>query len=168
MKNSPVKYWYLTLVTGIVVLFCASAGAWLLILYALQANPLTAADMDNIREAVFRHQFQHNASGQQQLAHAYFLSVEDGDPDDKFMERFKDHQPTVKKNSQAKGEFKKEGGSLDGLMFHISAITQISPNKVEVAGGYYESGLSSSGNVYILKRVNNKWIVISDNMLWIS
>lgn len=151
------------------VLSCAIADASLVFLSARPVKSLTAAELDDIRETVFRYQFQHNASGQQQLAHAYFLSVEDGkDPNDKFMERFKDHQPTVKKNSQAKGAFKKEGGSLDGLMFHIQAIKQIGPNRVEVAGGYYESGLSASGNIYTVKRVTNKWIVIGDNMLWIS
>ena len=164
---SPVKYWYLAFVVGLVVLSCALAGSSLIILNARPVKSLTAAELDDIREAVFRHQFHNNASGQQQLAHAYFLSVEDGkDPDDRFMDRFKDHQPAVKKNSQAKGEFKKEG--LDGLMFHIEGIRQIGPNKVEVAGGYYESALSSSGNVYTVKRFKNKWIVIRNQMLWIS
>lgn len=168
MKNSPVRYWYVALVVGLVVLSCASAARSLIILYAQPVKPLTSADLNDIREAVFRYQFQHNASGQQQLAHAYFISVEDGDPEDKFMERFKNHHPAVKKNSQAKGEFKKEGGNLDGLMFHIEAINQIGPNKVEVGGGYYESALSSSGNIYTVQRVKNKWIVTRDNLQWIS
>ena len=169
MQNSVVKHWYVALVVGLVVLSCAIAVRALVILNPQPVKPLTSAELDDIREAVFRYQFQHNASAQQQLAHAYFLSVEDGkDPDDKFMERFKNHEPAVKKNSQAKGEFKKEGGSLDGLMFHIVAIKQIGPNKVEVGGGYYESALSSSGNIYMVQRVKNKWIVTRDNMQWIS
>ena len=40
--------------------------------------------------------------------------------------------------------------------------------EVEVAGGYYEGGLSASGNVYRLKRVDGGWKVIEDGMEWIS
>lgn len=168
MKNSPVKYWYLSVVVGVVVLSFAMAGASLIVLSARPVKSLTAAELDDIREAVFRYQFEHNASGQQELAKSYFLSVEDGkDPEDEFMKRFTDHLPSVKKFSQAKGEFKKDG-DLDGLMFHIEAIKQIGPNKVEVSGGYYESGLSASGNTYTVERVKKKWIVTRDKMHWIS
>ena len=36
-------------------------------------------------EAVFRYQFQHNASGQQTNAAAYFIAIDNKDPDDAFM-----------------------------------------------------------------------------------
>ena len=51
-----------------------------------------AAEEDNIREAVYRYQFQHNASALKQNAKAYFLGIEKGkgvaDPSDAFMKRF--------------------------------------------------------------------------------
>src|SRR5215510_15207871 len=123
----------------------------LIIASAQQVKPLTRVEMDDIREAVFRHQFYHNASGQQQRAKAYFLSIETGeDPDDAFIERFKDNEPPVKKESQLKNEpgmFEKETG-FRGLIFRIDSIKQISSNEVEVTGGYYENGLSASGNTY--------------------
>ena len=76
---------------------------------------LTSAEKDNIREAVFRYQFEHNASGQQQNAKVYFLSLDKGaDPNKAFMLRFRDHNPPVKKRSQATGKFEvidKETGS---------------------------------------------------------
>jgi hypothetical protein len=50
---------------------------------------------DDIREAVFRHQFDHNASGQQKTAHAYWLAIfvseKDSDPSAQFMKRFAHH-----------------------------------------------------------------------------
>ena len=134
-------------------------------------STLTPADEDDIREAVFRYQFKHNASGQQQNAKAYFLSLgKDKDPSDLFMVRFKDHKPPVKKRSQATGKFevidKKTGKS--GIIFVVSTIKRARGDKVLVDGGYYEAGLSSSGNVYTVERKNNKWVVTKDQMLWIS
>ena len=63
---------------------------------------LTNAEQNEIREAVFRYQFEHNASGQQQTAKVYFLSFgKDQEPSDEFIARFKDHKPPVKKRSQS-------------------------------------------------------------------
>jgi hypothetical protein len=135
-------------------------------------NPeLTPADEDDIREAVFRYEFAHNASGQQQNAKLYFLSVDkDKDPSDAFISRFKDHKPPVKKRSRATGEFEvidKETGER-GLIFRATTIKQLSEDKVEVDGGYYEAGLSSSGNTYAVERKDHKWVVTKDEMRWIS
>jgi hypothetical protein len=132
---------------------------------------LTPADEDNIREAVFRYQFEHNASGQQQNAKVYYLSlVKDSDPKDEFMLRFKGHKPPVKKRSQATGQFEvidKETGER-GLIFRATTIEQLDEDKVIVDGGYYEAGLSSSGNTYTVERKDHKWVVTKDQMRWIS
>jgi hypothetical protein len=170
VKISPVKFWYVAVIVGAGLFSSTFAGMSLIIDSAQQVKPLTRVEMDDIREAVFRYQFYHNASGQQQRAKAYFLSLEEGhDPDDAFIDRFKDNQPPVKKISQVKTEglFEKENG-FRGLMFRIDSIKQISPDQVEVLGGYYESGLSASGNTYTVRRVKDKWTVTSDKMDWIS
>jgi hypothetical protein len=144
------------------------AAAW-----QQQTKPkLTEADEDAIREAVFRYQFEHNASGQQQKASAYFLSIgkDYKDPDDAFMARFVKHQPPVKKASQATGQLgviDKETGQ-PGLKFRVESIKQVDEDKVIVEGGYYESGDSSSGNTYTVERIDHKWSVTSDEMRWIS
>jgi hypothetical protein len=132
---------------------------------------LKPADEDDIREAVFRYEFAHNASGQQQHAKVYFLSVDkDEDPSDAFMSRFKDHQPPVKKRSRATGEFEvidRDTGER-GLIFRATTIKQLGEDKVEVDGGYYEAGLSSSGNTYAVARKDHEWVVTKDEMRWIS
>lgn len=141
--------------------------------------PLTEAkraETLSIREATFRYQFQKNASGQQQKASAYFLTFSDGDendyPDASFLKRFADVTPPVRSgkdcdSSAEKGVVDKVTGQR-GLIFHVGAIKWISETEVEVSGGYYEAGLSSSGNTYYLKKKDGKWVVERDQMHWIS
>jgi hypothetical protein len=122
---------------------------------------------------VFRHLFEHNASGQQKKAGVYCLSLrEDADPSDEFMKRFAGHNPPVRKLSECSiGPF---DGVVDkrthkvGLKFRVSSITWISATEAEATGGYFEGGLSASGNTYTVKKVHGKWRVTKDKMNWIS
>jgi hypothetical protein len=140
------------------------------------ALPQSAQEND-IREAVFRYQFEHNTSGAQQTARFYCLSLgeysKELDPDDELMQRFQGHKPAVKKISQCvcspeAGVKDKETGQLGGLVFRATSIKWISDTEVEVKGGYYEGGLSSSGNVYQVVQKEGQWIVTKDQMQWIS
>lgn len=142
----------------------------------LAEPPNKAAEELDIREATFRYQFQKNASGQQQHAKSYYLAIQvDGkptDPDDAFMKRFAGNNPPVKKRSECdtstgKGAIDKKTGQL-GLVFNTGPIKWVSDTEVEVSGGYYEAGLSASGNTYYLKKVHGKWRVVKDVMVWIS
>jgi len=135
-----------------------------------------AADEDNIREAVYRYQFQHNASALRQNAKAYFLGIEKGkgvaDPSDAFMKRFAGNKPPAKKWSQA--QFRPDKGIVDkatgerGLGFHTGAIKWISRAKVEVEGGYQEASLSASENTYTLVKKGSRWVVTQDRLRAIS
>lgn len=114
----------------------------------------------DICEAVFRYQFEHNASGAQQNAKVYFLEVFNKDPSPEFLARFKDNTPPVKKGSEfAIGE---------GLKFQVESIERVDKNTVRVSGGYYEAGLSASGNIYTVVRKKEKWNVEKDEMQWIA
>jgi len=139
---------------------------------AVPAESIRAKAEDEIREVTFRYQFLHNASGLQQNAKIYFLAIgeEGGDPTDEFMERFADDKPTNKKESQAKlGDGVKDRDTGErGLIFRVGNIKWVSDTEVEVEGGYYEAGLSSSGNTYFLKKQKDKWVVTKDVMHWIS
>ena len=53
-----------------------------------------------------------------------------------------------------------------GLIFNVTRIQWKSDTEVE--GGYYEAGLSASGNTYTLKKDKGKWQVTKDKMDWIS
>lgn len=127
---------------------------------------------DDIREAVFRHMFQRNASSLQQGAAAYFLQLGDGqDPSDILIQRFAGHTPPVKKVSQStvgpQGVVDKETGGR-GLLFEIDSIKWLFDTEVEVAGGYYEGNVSSSGNTYTVRLQDGKWMVVEDRMHRIS
>jgi hypothetical protein len=61
----------------------------------------SAKDIDDIREAVFRHQFGHNASGQQSHVGAYCLGFGERDlgPSSGFLARFGGMSPPVLKST---------------------------------------------------------------------
>lgn len=137
-----------------------------------------AAQMDDIREATFRYQFAKNASGQQQSAQVYFLSIvaagreKAEDPSEEFMKRFAGHKPRVAKDSESRyfmddGVRDKKTGEKS-LSFHVGGIRWKADTEVEVDGGYYEAGPSASGNTYFLKKKRGKWMVERDVMHWIS
>jgi hypothetical protein len=129
---------------------------------------------NDIYEAVFRWQFEHNASGQQTNAKVYFLGVGEKatDPSDAFMKRFVDHKPPVRKASAS--HYVRGKGILDtktgeqGLAFRALNIKWMSDDEVEIHGGYHEAEESSSGNTYTVKKESGKWKVIKDKMNWIS
>jgi hypothetical protein len=44
----------------------------------------------------------------------------------------------------------------------------LAKDEAVVEGGYYEAGLSSSGNTYHLKMVSGVWRVVQNQLNWIS
>lgn len=54
------------------------------------------------------------------------------------------------------------------LIFRVTSIKWKSDTEVDVSGGYYEAGLSASGNTYTVKKEKGKWKVTNDKMHWIS
>src|SRR5689334_13010252 len=111
-----------TFAIGFVFLLCVCCAT----LDAL-SNDARMHDEDDIREAVFRYLFEHNASGQQKKAGVYCLSLgEDADPSDEFMRRFAGHKPPVRKLSQCTvgpyhGVIDKRTQKV-GLKFRVSNI----------------------------------------------
>ncbi len=136
---------------------------------------ITAADDDDLREAVFRHLFDHNASGMKKAARVFCLQVENKrDPSAELLRRFDDHEPRVKQVSLC--AVKKDsngGGVLDdtgarGLIFRVDSIRRTGPDTAQIEGGYFETGLSASGNLYELVKEGSSWVVKKDTLKWIS
>lgn len=144
-----------------------------LIREGLRAEKAGQSQTDDIREAVFRYLFDHNGSGQQKNAHAYYLGVGEkaDDPTDQFMKRFSDHRPPVRKRSSCSSG---DDGVRDkitgeqGLIFHVGSIKWISDTEVEVYGGHYEGTLGASGHTYMVKKENGKWKVTEDKLDWLA
>ena len=129
---------------------------------------------DQIREAVFRYQFEFNASGLGKAANAYFLSVgHDKDPSPELLEQFAAHHPVVKPVSASTLEpgtaqvLDKET-RLPGLIFRVTEIRWLSDDKVEVDGGYDEASESATGNTYHVVKEAAGWAVVGCQMLWIK
>ena len=155
----------------------------IVLLFAMAADGCSAdgnraAQFDDIREATFRYLFVKNASGLQQNAKVYFLSLLDPvkkqheDPADGFMARFAGHHPRVAKASAANsagitGVQDKQTGE-HGLIFHLGDIRWISDTAVEVDGSYYEASESAAGSTYYLKKQEGRWVVQRDVMHWIK
>lgn len=131
---------------------------------------------DDIREAVFRHLFAHNASGLQQHAEAYYLAVGPFglDASDGFLKRFRDHKPPVRNVSECRSPETSDDrvrsirNGREGLVFRVTFIRRVGLREFEVQGGYYEGFLSGSGNTYRVRLVNGRWTVTQDRMDWIS
>lgn len=151
----------------------------MLLIYACCAVS-TATDGDrisqenNVREAVFRYQFQHNSSVQGQRAAVYCLSIgeKNTDPSDDFMKRFAGFKPPVRKASDCstdayRGVMEKSTGKR-GLVFRVKAIKWTSDTEAEVVGGYFEDGLSASGDTYTVKRQHGTWKVVRSKINWLS
>jgi hypothetical protein len=137
---------------------------------APSAGPERNKQEEDIAEAVFRYQFLHNASGRQQNAKVYFLSLRYRNPSDKFMQRFAGNTPVVDRVSDCTedDDIRDIHTEAPGILFRITTIKWITPSRVEVSGGYDEGRLSSSGNTYYIEKRNGKWVVVRDEMHWIS
>lgn len=118
------------------------------------------AELDNVFETLFRHQFKSNESAAQQTAAAYFLTIKGEDPSDSFLKRFDGHIPPVKKGSRF------ETG--EGLRLRIDNWEWQSTDKIVLTGGYDECNLSASGHRYVLVRENGTWAISDDQMEWLS
>jgi hypothetical protein len=175
MKKSDKRASRVFCFVAALYLFSFPCGASALYQKKTPDKPTQAEKEQNIREAVFRYMFDHNASGQQKRAGVYCLSLsylDPVDPTDEFMKRFSGHKPPVRKISECilhsfEGVTDKLTGKA-GLIFRVTEIRWISADEVEVTGGYYEAGLSASGNTYRVAKQQGKWKVIEDKMNWIS
>ena len=144
---------------------------------ALPSDGIAPSELNNpdyldVAEAVFRYQFDHNASGRQRNADYFFLTLAEGDPPQELLERFATEKPPVLPKSlsiyshrEGHKHWELEGR---GLGFRISSIKWLDANTAEVKGGYLEGGTSASGNVYRVERRDGKWSVTNDDTIWIA
>ncbi|MFL6195053.1 MAG: hypothetical protein ACJ75H_12835 [Thermoanaerobaculia bacterium] len=146
----------LFLLLGVWLSACASAGP------ALSPEAKAAAEPE-IYEAVFRYQFDHNASGIQKQAERYCLSVlGEASPDAELLRRFEGNRPPVVAADQC------ERRTGKNLFFRIQNVDWRSDSEVWVRGGYFEGNLSSSIESYRVIRKDGKWVVQGARMEAIS
>jgi hypothetical protein len=109
-----------------------------------------AADRLDVLEAVFRHQFDENASAAQRNVDYFFLSLDNRvDPPAELLARFANDMPKVLPVSFAKASAM-EGVAHEalggrGLIFRIETIAWLDEDTAEVEGGYYEEDCRRRG-----------------------
>jgi len=122
-----------------------------------------AADEEQIAEAVFRYQFDHNASGMQKSAEKYCLSLPgEKMPSAAFLQRFEGNTPPVLAADQC------DRKSGKNLFFRVQKIDWRKDGEVWVRGGYFEGNLSSSLELFQVVNQNGKWAVKGARMEAIS
>jgi hypothetical protein len=126
-------------------------------------SPSRAAAEDDIAEAVFRYEFDHNASSIQKRAEKYCLSLPgEKMPSAEFMQRFQGNHPPVASADQCE---RKSGHSL---FFRVLKLDWRKDNEVWVRGGYWEGNLSSSIELFRVVNDHGKWVVKGARMEAIS
>lgn len=140
--------------------------------------PATAGREDDaVRLAVFRYLLDHNASSGQSHVPFACLEVYQGDlvqdPSPFVMAAMRGTTPRVVPGTACEqssdGVFLKgDHARRRGLVFRTAEMT-IDGDRAIVEGGYFEGGLSASGNVYTVERQRDgSWRVTKDRMKWIS
>lgn len=118
-----------------------------------QPPPREVSEPD-ILEAVFRYQFENNASGLQQNAERYCLALTRGERlDAEFLRRFAGNRPPVVAADQCDRQ------SGRNLFFQAKIEQWESDREALVRGGYYEGNLSSSRETYRVVWEDGRWVV---------
>jgi len=137
------------------------------------APGITQDDADRILEAIFRYQYDHNASGQQKNAEVICLMAFGGDPPDAVMRALSSEPKFAKLSTCTHGpESERVTQPATGKRGYIlqvgGMVKKTSESTLEIEGGYYEAPESASGNIYFVERSAGKWKVVRDTRLWIS
>ncbi len=127
-------------------------------------GPGTDRATDDVREAVFRYEFETNRSALGRNADFYFLAFAgDEDPPPAFMARFADHAPPVVPISEALIEpetgvrHRRSGGR--GILFRVTSVSWPNDEVAVVQGGYYEGNLSAASGRYRVVWQAERWVV---------
>ena len=117
---------------------------------------------DDVREAVFRYEFK--AVNRQ--ADFFFIGINEKNPSDEFMARFRDDIPAVRPISDARHEKKPiptivdKKTDKDGIIFRVGAVKWISETRADVEGGYECGDLCDPTNgSYSVSLEGGHWVV---------
>ena len=123
-----------------------------------------AQNEDDVREAVFRYQFKELNV---QVAY-YFISIDNKNPTQAFLDRFRENSPEVRPAADAHFEKKPIPGYVErhndkqGIMFRQGAIRWNSETQADVEGGYECGDLCDPANgAYHVAHTADGWNVTS-------
>jgi|HubBroStandDraft_6_1064221.scaffolds.fasta_scaffold635894_2 hypothetical protein len=146
---------------------------------------------DDIREAVLRSQMLEWIKGEDEGVKAaksasdreiaehfnfktFYVSVDEKDPSEDFLTRFKDIPRSVKKLSESEIDKRYRLTVVDkkthkpGIIFYVGKLEWKKSDSVEIKGGYHCDGLCAAGITFRLKLVKGTWIIEERRTNWIS
>lgn len=116
---------------------------------------------DDIAEVVFRDQFKQCFPDKERQVYFLFRKAKE-DPSNKFMKRFQENTPPVKKFSQSRkhsdGISDKDSGRR-GILLGVGKIQWVDDSKVEVIGSCFADAENLMEFVYDVIREGNQWVV---------
>lgn len=127
-----------------------------------------------IQRAVLRYQFEHNAAvGKYTI---FCIAITDDkksvDAPATLIASLNDARHKVLGASACDGNdgngVTEHASGKPALMLNVGAVTWEADDEAVVNGGYFEAGLSASGNTYQLKKIAGQWQVVKDEMNWIA
>ncbi len=127
-------------------------------------NSETESD-DNIREAVLKYMFDHDATQQHPFTKVFFIAIDkDKDPPKEFMKKFEGHNPRVKKLSQSTytsdtGMIVDEETGGAGIRYSVGVVKWINETEARLEGSYYVGMLFAGGCEYRIVLEGSQWVV---------
>lgn len=137
--------------------------------------------IDEINEAVFRHAFSYYQNSMDKKNFEYFfISIDQNDPNAKFLSRFKTETPAVVSKSLSK--INCEDDDLSGNSYPIKNINngksgvfvdvfqpkKISDTKYKISWNNVTNCLGGGGHEGVIELINGKWVVTLEKPTWIS
>jgi hypothetical protein len=127
-----------------------------------------------IQQSVLRYQFEHNAAAKKYDIFCIAMSEGETNSDalTKLIRDLNDASHKVLKHSDCNAHIDdgvtERSSGKSALMLNVGTVNWLAKDEAVVEGGYYENGLSSSGNTYHLKKISGVWQVVQNQMNWIS
>ena len=139
------------------------------------APNLSRADEElRIQQSVLRYQFEHNAAANKYAIFCIAISKGEttSDAPAKLIQGLNDATHKVVKSSDCNAHMDngvtERSSGKPALMLNVGKANWLAKDEAVVEGGYYEAGLSSSGNTYHLKKISGVWRVVQNQLNWIS
>jgi hypothetical protein len=127
------------------------------------------AQTEAISEAIFRAELQSKDNAR---TSAFFLSIKGKDPSAALMQRFREHQPPVRKRSEAGGNRDlviDPASNRPGMLLEVQEIVWKNGEAVEVDGMAYVASLSARGFHYWVQWSPRRgWQVVEGGHTWRS
>lgn len=132
------------------------------------APALTKAQVDEIREAVFRYHMaklprQFRFITRIKFPEVYFLSVNNADPSPTFLTRFHNNKPPVKARSAVKPrrfEVVDKATGKEGILLSANTVRWITVSQAKVETSWHKDGRGGTFGTCLVEKQKSGWVVL--------